>query len=466
MTELLVLWAIISAFVVYNAFKVFSSTLRIFSPPLIVSLLTWGVLVKSYFDFDEGTKRAFMDPDYYVFTLVYTVLCLLAYQIGFEYFQKRPFIKTPKSDALVEKMPTYVLTAYVIFVGGIGLFAQIEVASYAGGLTAYYSAVHGSGVDYTQLSAYFYSLPQFMWPAMIVGYVAYIRSDRSNKLLLIVTLIITVLLCAHTYLFGNRNGIIRLTVFLGSAYMFMYRPSFIRAVPLFVLLGFATVSTLTIAYLRDSTRLGADMSLMEAIDDYLQKSSDRGGYLTVRDEAAGHEFFFNIAVVESAWRNTTYDYGAPYIYPIINFIPRAIWLDKPTETEFGVAYFQLVEQTVGWPPGDGAAPSQLGLTFLSFSWAGCLLWAAMGAASGRVYRAAELNPSVMNLGFLGACLIANVFWGTQGWNSVFINWMFTIIPFYGLRIFAILNSKSLKGRQFDGQTSLATSARNYYYNRR
>jgi hypothetical protein len=463
LAELAVLWFVLTAFVVYNGLKVFKSTLYLFSPALIVSLATWGILVKSYFDFDEGTRRAFLDPDYYLIAMIYAVLCLLAFQLMFNRAQLSRNIKITEVDRAVDYLPQSVLTVYVAAIGLIGVYANYYVASAAGGFAAYYSGAHGSAVDFTQMSAYVHALPTLVWAAMLMGYVAYVRNNKSNTMLLAITLGFAALLITHTFLFGNRNGIIRLTLFIGSAYVFIYRPSFIKALPLIALLGVAVVATLTIAYIRGDTHLGSEISLLEALNNYWERKESSGGYLQVRDEAAGHEFFFNVAVIEASWRTSVYDYGAPYLFVLINFIPRQWWPSKPTEVEFGVPYFELVEQVVGWPPGEGAAPSQLGLTFLSFSWFGCLLWAAFGYACGRAFRRANLHPSIVNLGLLGSILIATVFWGTQGWNSTFFAWLMTASPFFGLKLYAKLTERQrlIGQKQMEHVQRLRAQQRDY-----
>jgi hypothetical protein len=160
-------------------------------------------------------------------------------------------------------------------------------------------------------------------------------------------------------------------------------------------------------------------------------------------DGAGYELFFNVGLVQAVSLSGVHTYGAQFIYPFINFVPRAWWPDKPYQIEFGGNSFDLVETYLGWYPGKGAATNAVADTFFAFSWLGCLTWGVFGYYCGRAVRPARDEPSLMNLGSLVACLLACIFWGTQSFEAVFFAWLFTIAPFYGLRILAAWHQPKL-----------------------
>ncbi len=443
MLEMWILWGCLSGFVALYAVRAVRDPVNIFSPALIVSLLVFGTLVKSYFEFDALSLAMLLDENYYIVTMIFAVLCLLVYCFCYER-GLRDAVKMRRIDQAVETLPVGVITACVTLIGVVGVGAQWLVAAQAGGLVAFYSKPHGSAVDYTAMSAYLYALPNFMWSALLIGLVTWGRTRGASKYLLLVTVAIGILLLAHTYLFGNRNGVIRVCLILGGAYTFIRRPSFLRSLPIVACLVAGIAIVLVIANIRDSLHLAADKSVYEAVSTYFESVDQNGGYKQVNWRAGGHELFFNVAVVQAASVTGTYDFGLPYLYPFINFVPRAFWSDKPYELDFGVNYFQLVESVAGWSPGTGAAISAIGYTFLSFSWFGCLLWGVLGFYSGHAVRRAREDSSLMNLGFLVACLIGNVYWGTQGYTAIFFGWFFTVAPFYGLRLLAFMRDARIQ----------------------
>lgn len=465
MPEIWLLWTILGAFVLYHGARAFRDTRSLFSPPLIVSLLVFGTLVKSYFMFDDITIDALLDHDYYLMTMVYSALCLGLYSIAFARGERA--CRTGGARAVrLEELPPRYLVYCVAVVAALGFGAQWIVASHAGGWIAFYSKSHGSAVDFTQISGYIHGMPTFLWAALLIGYVALWRLRGPWRLpLLVMTVFIGCALFLHTFFFGNRNGVIRFCIFLGAPYVFIARPSFRRALPLVIALIVGVAIVQVLPHLREHLHLGAEETIAQGLASYLENLHASGGRQRLDPDRAGHELFFNVGVVQAAFVSGTYDFGAQFAYIPISFIPRFLWPEKPYEVDFGVNYFDLVSEVLGWSPGAGAAICAIGFSFLAFSWLGCVLWAIMGYVSGRAVSAARREPSLWNLGNLCAWLMANIYWGTQGVTAVFAGWFFTFVPFLVLRGIARLRTQGgeasvefRKGTQTRRDTiSLATS---------
>ena len=197
-------------------------------------------------------------------------------------------------------------------------------------------------------------------------------------------------------------------------------------------------------HIRHSTHLGSNVSVLDAISDYWN-GSHQPTY--VDRTSTGHELFFNVAIIEAASKTGQHDWGAAYLYPIVNFVPRAVWPDKPSWYTFGTNPFEVVQASSSWRVRNGAAINQVGLSFFSFGWLGSLLWGIFGWVSGRLFARARDNPTLLPLGFYASILLASVYWGTQSFMAVFFGWFYVALPFVGLAIFCRLLVKPNQGMQ-------------------
>lgn len=432
--HIIVTWIALLGILVFYGLRILKDVRFVFAPPLISIMLICGILIKSWFDFDDYAIAALLNMDYYFMTLVYAILCMVMFSLAFEY----AFAKTrnaPQKICFGDRIPAPIVAAYATCIAAMGLWAINYVANTAGGLLAYYSETHGAAADYTQISGYIHGLPNFLWAAMAIFYIMIIAERNQSLPVVILFAALLLLLAAHTFLFGNRNGIVRAVLFLGGTYVFARRPSLIKSAPVLVLIAFGILAVMIIPYIRQYTHLGSDVSISEALEIFAHQREKNDGYtyINVKD-GGGHEFFFNVAAVQATWVTGTYDFGASYIYPIINFIPRSIWPGKPYEINFGVNIFDLSYFVTGWWAGEGAAISALGHSFVAFSWFGSLVWAVIGYWSGTIFGRAWAYPGFMNLGALISCFIALVFWGTQSFSAFFFAWFFTYMPFFGLSV--------------------------------
>lgn len=437
------MWACLTLFPVYYGYRVRRGSHFLFSPPLVLSLLLWGIFVKSYFEFDEQTLAAFLDTNFYSLTLLYTVFCLTAFCVLFERASGVPGKRSSKKD-IIDNLSPSIVALFVAAIAVIGLSAQFAFAERSGGLLAFYSEAHGSAGAYSTTSAYLHALPTFLWPALLMCYVFWFRGVRYRRYYLALFLLVGIALFAHTFLFGNRNGVIRFCLIIGGAYVFLVRPSLQRALPLIGLLLVAVGIVLVLPHIREHLHLGSEVGPSQALLEYLQQESKP----LISPERGGHELFFNVAVIQSAAISSTYDYGAAYIYPFINFIPRFWWPDKPYEIEFGVNIFTLTQSVTGWYAGNGAAVNAVAHSFLAFSWLGWVPWLILGYWSGREFRAVADEPSLLNLGKFLSVLLGVVYWGTQSFSAFFFNWFFMIVPFYGLMLVAPMQRLFVRRRRF------------------
>lgn len=433
MLEYYPLWTCLGAFVAFYAIRIAFEPREMFAPPLLLSLLLFGIFVKSYFEFEELVLAVYLDPDGYQLTMLYACICLLLFCFLYDLARKMR-VKATSRAAMVEGISDRTMTAFVAVFGMIGMGAQWYVASQAGGLVAYYSSAHGSAVDVTDMSAYIYSLTNFMWPAFLLGVIRLVK-NRWYMPLLAVTCVIGAALFAHTFLFGNRNGIIRFCILIGGTYAFIKRPSIAKSLPLLAFLALGVAAVLIVGELRNHLHLGAETSLSEAIAERSQGRAPNEAKHEFGVEYGGHELFFNVAVLQASWLTGQHGNGIAYVWPIISFVPRAWWPGKPTDSTVSVDFFRLVENTLGWSPGKGGAINAVGQSFLELSWYGCLVWALLGFACGRIFQSAMVQPNTLNIGSLMACLLAVIFWGTQSFYGVFFAWFYTIIPFYALSVY-------------------------------
>jgi oligosaccharide repeat unit polymerase len=455
--ELTLLWFLIGGVLVLYLWKGVLDVRNAFAPPLIVAGLMFNSFILAYFEFDESTLTYLLDPYYYSIALLYGLFCLVMFSVTYEMGVARE----AKRAAHVENadyVPQRLLIAYVSALSLVGLYAQYYVASFSGGLTAYYSQAHGAAGDWENISGYIHALPSILWAALAIAFTLHMTAPKSSRYVLALVIVLVAALGANTFLFGNRNGMIRFMIILGGVYVFVKRPTFIKSLPVIGLLIGAAAVTQVIAYIRGDLHLGSDVGLMDAISNYFSRREEAGGKLTINyDSGAGHELFFNIAVIQTSLINSLYDFGLDYLFPIVNFVPRGWWPGKPNQVEFnGLLMFEAVRQTTGWNPGNGAAYGALGHTFVAFSWFGSLLWGLLGYVSGKTFARARRFPSIMNMGMLLSVNIALVFWITQSYNAFFWAWFITACSYFGLRLFARLSigKNGAKSRASVGQYHL------------
>jgi hypothetical protein len=424
-----ILWAaFLVVFVSYLA-RIRRDPVYLFAAPAILTFLMSYVFIGRYFEVSVTERNLFLSPDYYAITLLYALVCLLGFCFFHEDGGNR--IKQAKPEVeLTEEVfrfrRNYALALSAVGIGGLLVFLRLS-----GGVMAFYSSAHGSGGAWTTTSAYIHSLPSFLWPAMLMFYSLWEHSGRKAKSALYPLLFLLVILTTHTYLMGNRNGVIRLALFLGGAYFFIRRPKGKEFTAMASVFALCFLIVMLLPHIRSSTHLGAETSVSEAFMEYMSKKkpSSRAGMKM----ATGDELFYNVAVVQGVSKQGEVGFGAQYVYVLINFIPRFVWADKPYRADFGLSGKKVAQQAVGWRVRNGAAINAVGHSFLEFWWFGCIAWAVLGYFCGRAFKSAQLNPSLHNIGLFLALDLSIVYWATQSFTAFFVGWFFVAAPFLGLR---------------------------------
>lgn len=154
------------------------------------------------------------------------------------------------------------------------------------------------------------------------------------------------------------------------------------------------------------------------------------------EDETGHELIFNVGVIHAVSKSGVHTYGLPYLFPLISFVPRGIWPDKPYSIDFGVNLFELIQTTLGWRPIGGAAFNSITESFVAFSWFGCLVTGLFGFGCGRAFARAMRQPSVFSIGMLIGVLVACVYWASQSFPAVFFQWFYTVVPIVFLAFMA------------------------------
>ena len=324
-----------------------------------------------------------------------------------------------------EKISKSFLLFFTFAFACIGFVAFVIFASRSGGVVQYYSAAHGSAGEFGASSAYLYSLPNFLWPALLICFHSYVKKQKHKRIFLIIGITIFIYLLFNTLIFGNRNGVIRFCIILGAAHVFINRPPIRKVKKLILVLLICVGLVAILPSIRHATHLGSTVTLLDAISGAFEDTEKNEDF-----SAVGHELPVNIAVVSAVNEYLIFDFGAQYIYPIINFVPRAIWRSKPYRSEFGVNFFELVDRHTLWRVRNGAAISAVAQSFLSFYYFGFLPWMLFGYLAGRIFGSCARAPSLGNLGSCVALILASVYWMTQSFSAFFTNWFFTIAPFY------------------------------------
>ena len=410
--------------------RVWISSEHLVAPPLVLSFVLIYVFIIGYLEHSEQEIRAFMSHEYYLLTLAYTILSLILFCVGYEHGTRTQFdvdARISYTKKLLSFRRVYSIGVAALGVAGLLVFLQLS-----GGVRAFYSAAHGSGGAWVTTSAYIHSLPTFLWPAMLMMYWLWERSERTDRAIFFGLLGLVVLLAVHTYLMGNRNGVIRFCLFLGGTYILMKRPKGRQFATLIAVLLIAVAFVKVLPHIRDATHLGSERSVVEALDDYLKKKPERRR--TISNRSSGSELFYNVAIVKGVSETGKIGFGAQYIYVVINFVPRFVWPEKPYRANFGVSAKKTAQRATRWRVRNGAAINAVGHSFLEFWWLGSLVWAVLGYGCGRRFRLAQINPTLHNVGYFLALDLSIVYWATQSFTAFFCGWFFVAAPLYGLRL--------------------------------
>lgn len=416
-------WFFLLGAAVSQGLRVLRDAREALSPYTIVIFGFAFLYVVAYLALDGDTKISFLNSTGYLAVLVLAILGTVSFVLGF---------RIGRRGLSLSRLPT--LSARAIRTCGlalvvIALSGWFAFISRTGSIFEFYSAVHGEAGTWAETSAYLYNLRLFLFPGLFWLFVIFLHGQASRTLTAIMVAL-AVFLVLEAWLLGNRGDWLRLMVVAGVPLLFL---DMNRTIPkLIVVLGMMLIIALIVflPYIRTATYIGSDVNVFEAASLILTEYNPLAG----STPGQGNELIVASAVVESARDLAVIDYGLAWLHPLINFVPRFLWQDKPYYSEWSVNIWDLVQKSQGWIVAVGAAKTGVADAFLRFGWISFIVWVPIGIWGGRLYQQVRQIQSPILAGYLTAYLIGLIYMVTQGFKAAFYAWFFFFVGIYGVQL--------------------------------
>lgn len=273
-------------------------------------------------------------------------LCIIPFEI---YYQKKlnivcNFLKNQEIVLFNEK--NVLIKLYLLLL--IPIFAQIYHIYLMGGIEAYLYSL-GLRVNLWLGYGYLVFLKSFIQPVAIFFFLIYVLVDLKYKKVWLTSCVVVFLIaCVLGFLSGSRSSIINLILAILIIYdYFVDSISFVFIISTFLII-FSLLILLNLYRNPFYLEMISELNISGILESTLIDLQDKSNYTTGK---------LGIIPLESLFSNTftTFQFGLTYITAFTNFIPRAIWPDKPHSggtvlTEF-MTQLTVNEQTTSFSTG-------------------------------------------------------------------------------------------------------------------
>jgi hypothetical protein len=416
-------WFFLLGAAVSQGLRVLRDARKALSPYTIVIFGFVFLYVISYLALDSESKASYLSSTGYLVVLAMACLSSMFFYLGFHIGGRG------SSLGRLRMLSARTTKVFAILLVGIALSGWFVFVSRTGSILEFYSAVHGEAGKWTESSAYLYDLRLFLFPGLFWLFILYLYRQASRPLTSI--MVATALfLVVEAWLIGNRGDWLRLMVLAGVPLLLLDVPRVpMKRGVVLVMMAIIGIIVLT-PYLRVATHLGSDVDVLEEARSALTSYNPLAG----STPGEGNELIVASAVLQSARDLGVIDYGLAWLHPVVNFVPRFIWQDKPYYTEWSVNIWELVQKSQGWIVAVGATETGVADAFLRFGWLSPLVWTPLGFWGGRLYRRVCEAQNPVLAGYLTAYLLGLIYMITQGFKAAFYAWFFFFVGIYGMQL--------------------------------
>ncbi|TDH20828.1 hypothetical protein EXU57_20760 [Segetibacter sp. 3557_3] len=286
-----------------------------------------------------------------------------------------------------KKYENYSIQTGVIGLAGYGYFI------YKSG--PYYFYGHNSG-DFS-VGGYIYELRYFIFSSVLLLFNSFLNKTLSKKGLIFLACIL-LFLCYDAYIQQQRGSWIRLGVILIFSYLFNQKNQMsLRLTTLLSKYKGIAISGAALALLLTLTvQIRKFYSPYTTFSEQINLTIDRlveqpelliGG--SGIDE--GNEFVTAYNAFQANQVAVTCDYGLKWLYPFINFIPRAMWAEKPTWFSFSTDIFTVMRKYSNIKPAQGSAETGMIDSFYRFFWGAPLFFVLFGYYTRLLHKSSSTN---------------------------------------------------------------------------
>jgi len=431
------LWVLLTIPVVGQLRRIWKDPREVLSPLAVVTMGFFFLYVVAYFALDARSKAELLSNDGYLLVLTLACASWLFFYIGYRLASVPSRARFPALDL----QRTEVIAFLYIVTAGLGWAVFLDRS---GGFAAYYGSPHGAAGAWAETSAYIYTLRMLFFPALYLLIALHLQAKPSP----IGTVLMAGVACfllADAWWQGSRGTWIRLLVVALVATILLDLTRKVLRKRALIIPPIVVALIVLTPYIRSAMHLGAERSVLTAVEEVLGEVNPLAGSAP----GEGNELVYASALVSSAATTNTLDYGYQWIYPVIAFVPRFWWPDKPLSPDWSIDYRELVFSRQGWLVAPGAAPTGLADAFLRFSWFSPLVWLFLGLWGAPLWSTSKTGQHPADVGYLCAYHIGLVYMITQSFEAAFYGWAFFVGP--------ILVWATLTTAQLPRQTSPSTT---------
>ncbi len=403
-------------------------------PRLFVWVLFTLLYILPYWSAGEEIDHLFTENQYRYF-LVLAMASGCAFEIGaLHALMKRRAADKPTPSAPTLDGSRYLLAA--LTVTSVGAAAYLYFIAASGGWVSYYAG-HGLGA-YEQVSGYVYEMRYFLFAGLLLFLLAR-KASGPNPLIDAATLATAAYLLFDAWFTNQRGSWIRLVIIFLAAYCYdpkaRARSSGRRrsALPLVIVGTIAAGLIVVTPYLRGQTAIG-ETSLRQQLDAVSALFSDMEKIRTMSAGSTvdeGNELAVAVGSTAARERVGAVDYGRKWLFPILNFIPRAWWPDKPTWHDYSLSTAQTMRESGSWEPAPGAAETGVADAGYRFGRLAPIFWALLGMfLMDRYLRAGRQDAQ--SLANYACLLIGFIYFVTQNMLPFVNFYLFMWLPIWSV----------------------------------
>lgn len=224
-------------------------------------------------------------------------------------------------------------------------------------------------------------------------------------------------------MFGDRGTLIRLAFGLLIPYAAVCGMKFRKIVFIACAGLLVGVALIIFPYLRSASYIGAEVSPGASLERGLAQSSE---YQPGTISMGGKHTFIAAAVISGADLQTNVNLGVSWLHPMVNFVPRIVWPEKPSSFGNNLLDFSSNATSVRIPAGSAA--TRLADAFAEFWYFSIALWLLFGYWSGKIFGAFVVRRDEMSVILYFSLVLTQVHFVTQGFRSAFYTFVFAIGP--------------------------------------
>jgi hypothetical protein len=403
------------------------------NPIFIVSVLFIMLYYLPYFSsFVDYEQNFWVSKNKLEDFFTYLLLCYALFSLGFNTYH--PTITSINTQAICYKRVE--LFGILFGILGFTFYAYFILKS---GITTIYSG-HGKA-DFS-VGGYIYEMRYFIFSSVLILGSLIIQGLASNKAKFIFYTFI-IFLIIDAFFRQQRGSWIRLALIYSGLYIYYLINSnqslnvstIIKNNSKLIIYGlffsFMVIGMVGLRYMEGETTIEKFINFVNSVGE------DSSILLHGSGNNTGNEFIIAFNGFISAVQLNSYDLGLKWVQPFLNFIPRAIWEDKPYWETFSVSVTETINRFgYIYPPG-GIAETGAIDTFFRFGWFSPLFFLILGFFAKKVYVSGLYGSERGNM-ILIVFLISFIYFITQNMFPFVVFGLYMLIPIVLTYFFARL----------------------------